>query len=160
MDLNKNIESIKEYFVTFNVTEGVAYILVKFPKGWVVEKENNGLPIESVADSETGGYYFMTDIANGTDMLFDSVKNIISLNREIEDKKQLFSVKLQELKNLFSEKTLDELKSLKFTINAPWEKESAKEQKNDKKKDKSAQVPTENKTEETPEKETVKEGGK
>ncbi len=52
---------------------------------------------------------------NTIDSLIDSLENIINVNIEIEQKQALLKSKVEELKRMFENKPLDELKNLKFS---------------------------------------------
>jgi hypothetical protein len=54
---------------------------------------------------------------DGINKIENSVNSIIKYNIEKEEKEKLFRSKVQELKNIFENKKLDSLKSLKFDIN-------------------------------------------
>ena len=50
------------------------------------------------------------------DLTVNNIKNIISYNKEIEQKERLLQSKIQELKQIFERTNLDNLQSLKFEI--------------------------------------------
>jgi len=49
------------------------------------------------------------------DNMIDVLENIINVNIEIEQKQSLLKSKVEELKKMFEDKSLDELKALKFS---------------------------------------------
>jgi hypothetical protein len=59
------------------------------------------------------GYMFWSE--NTIDSLIDSLEHIINVNIEIEQKQALLKSKVEELKRMFENKPLDELKNLKFS---------------------------------------------
>lgn len=117
MSIGERIEEIKPYFVTFNVHDGLAYVLVKFPKSWSlfstadIEKE---FDIKIAQKSE--GVYFFCEVANGFDDVFDAINYIITNNKSLEEKKYLLQEKVKELSELFLTEPLEKLKTMKFTF--------------------------------------------
>ena len=55
-------------------------------------------------------------IEDNVEDLLKNLKNIISYNKEIEEKEKLFNSKVQELKNIFEKQNLEKLHSLKFEL--------------------------------------------
>lgn len=151
--MQNRINSIKEYFVGFNIAENVAYVKVVFPETWSVTSNeilDSTFKVNSVSDND-GGIYFYSDMNEGITNLFDAIDFTIEFNKDMERKSQLFLEKLEELKSLFSTLTLEELTTLEFiTTKKNNNKEKTKtrkrgEKKEDKKVDK---VKTEEKKEE------------
>jgi len=121
MTVKDRIEKLKPYFVSFNVIadEDAAYILLRFPleSRWTIPdqtalKEN--YKVEIAARNE--GYYFMTEMCNGTDCIFDAAEYVITFNKNVEERKSLLNDKIKELTNIFATETLDNLKKLSFVI--------------------------------------------
>lgn len=59
------------------------------------------------------GYMFWAEMS--IDDLVDNVEIVINLNIEMEQKQALLSSKVAELKKMFEDKSLEELKALKFS---------------------------------------------
>lgn len=119
MTVKERIESLKPYFYSFNViaSEDAAYVLLKFPSKWTIPdqtaiKENYQTEIAVRQE----GVYFMTEINNGTDCLFDAAEYVITFNKNVEERKSLLNEKIKELTTIFATETLDNLKKLTFTI--------------------------------------------
>lgn len=133
--MQERIDKIKEYFVAFNIAEGISYIKVKFPKKWEIPnvdilKENFKV---SIAEESDGDFYFFSELTNGIDNVFDAVDFVVDFNKDLEAKTQLFTEKINELKELFSTKCLSDLQHLEIVINLPTQLD----EKSDKGKDKS-----------------------
>ena len=116
--MHKRIEQIKEYFVAFNIAEDIAYILISFPEKWELPSSS---VLEENFDTKTatetdGKIYFFSDLSNGVNNVFDAVDFVVEYNKELEEKTELFMEKINYLKELFSTKTLDELKKLQISI--------------------------------------------
>ena len=141
--MQNRINKIKDYFIGFNIADGIAYVKVMFPEKWSVTDteilESNFSA--SVVSAEDRGIYFYSDMNNGITNLFDAIDFTIDFNKDMEKKSQLFVTKLEELKNLFSTLTLEELMSLEFVImpktkvmtkeNKPKRTKTKKEKKDD-----------------------------
>lgn len=115
--MQNRINKIKEYFKGFNITDGIAYVHVSFQKGWQIP-DSNILKSEfntNVASDDTGVYFF-TQYENGINLLFDAADFVIEFNKDLEEKTELFKAKVDELRELFTTSTLDELKTLVISI--------------------------------------------
>lgn len=112
MDLKKRIESIGVYFSTFNVNDGIIYILVNFPSNWIIEGvvANEDVTIAPTND----GFYFYGNLEIGTDAIFDAIETVIAYNKEIEKKKLLLAEKIKELEALFIAEPVERLEKLTF----------------------------------------------
>jgi len=104
---------------------------------WKIE----GLTAEGVQYKSSGkesedhkgyvGYMFWSEMT--IDELVDNVELIINANIEMEQKQALLRSKVEELKKMFEDKSLDELKGLKFssdldvTLNTPKQEPKVKE---------------------------------
>ena len=135
--MQERIKNIEEYFVAFNIAENMAYIQVQFPEKWDVP--SNEILEENfnvrTAPESNGSMYFFSELSNGILNVFDAVDFAIEYNKDLEEKGELFRVKIEELKELFATKTLEELRNMKIVIETPqalpWKKN-----KNEEKRDK------------------------
>lgn len=118
MEISKRIENIKEFFLKFNVgDDGNAILVTKFPKRWT-------LPDTHFLDTQFGvkagvadfGAIFATSVDNGLEKLFDAVDYTISFNHEAQERIALLTEKVNELKQLFTTESLENLKNLTFTF--------------------------------------------
>ena len=117
-NIKDRISMIKEYFDSFNIIEGAAYALVRFPSKWTVlnEFDMDGCVVNTVSDRNKNGYYFFTDFENGFDCIFDAIDEVINFNKSIEEKTDLLIAKAQELKELFETEDIDRLRTLRFVM--------------------------------------------
>ena len=116
MELNRRVEKVHDYFQFMNVNKEVYYVLVAFPKKWVVPSETSDIVKIMKAETNPDSYYFYTDFSNGYGVLFNTIDEIIRQNKEIEEKFKLFNAKLGELKTLFENEDLSVLENMKFNI--------------------------------------------
>lgn len=123
MDISKKISDIGENFVGFNITNGCAYVQLNFPKTWTFPseeymREEYGTEFVQKNGDET---YFYGD-ADNYEKVFDAALYTIEMNKSIEAKIALLQVKVTELKELFADKDLEELKTLQFVTTPPKSK--------------------------------------
>lgn len=134
MKLDERIENIKPYFVTFNVSaeDDAIYVVIKVPSNWTApdaEALKNSYSVQIVPMQ--GGLCFATEIKNGAEAVFDAVDYVIKFNKGVEERKELLTQKLTELKKLFVSEDLEKLKTLKFVFES--EQEEPKKKKGTKK---------------------------
>lgn len=153
MTTEERIERLRPYFVSFQIDsiDNAAILLIKFPtdEGWRLPKvEDTKSKYKTEFAQTESGIYFGTEISNGSDVLFDCVEAIIKDNKTAQEKKNLFSKKVEELKTIFSQEPLEKLYSLTFAFNEEIKYNKGKECKDKKergKKKKSEEVEEDNK---------------
>ena len=120
MDINKRIENIKPFFVSFNVIaeDDASYVLIRVPNGWTIQPItatfHDKYNVETVIKDE--GIYFFTEIKNGVEPLFDCADELISYNKNIEARKALLRNKIDELTHIFATASLEDLETLQFVM--------------------------------------------
>jgi hypothetical protein len=117
MDVNERIKNVGKYFAMFNVHDGVVCVGVRFPDKWTL------FDIQTICDefniqikSKDGVAFFLCDINDGFDPVFDAVDFIIEQNKSLEEKTNLLKQKVEELRILFEQESLDKLKTLQFVF--------------------------------------------
>ena len=117
MDVNDRIRNVGEYFAVFNVHDGAVCVGVRFPDKWTlfdVETICNEFRVQiKVKDGTT---FFLCDINDGFDPVFDAVDFIIEQNKALEEKTSLLREKVEELRTLFEQESLDKLRTLQFVF--------------------------------------------
>ena len=113
--IQKRMSSLQPYVIGIRYADGVAVVDAVFKDGWIVPTSDI---IQIVKSEELEQYYMFYSEKEGIgiDELLDFAENVVSLNREREEKLQLLKNKVQELKDLFNKTPLNKLKGLKFTI--------------------------------------------
>ena len=87
----------------------------KFPKKFI--PENSVVEFDTPIENERG-ISFVTELSTGTmNKIVENIENIISFNKEREEKEKLLELKVNELKSIFEKQNLTTLKNLKFDIN-------------------------------------------
>lgn len=126
--MQKRIENVKEYFVAFNIAENTAYAQLRFPSKWDVPSNEileENFNTRSAIEGD-GSVYFFSDMSNGIMNVFDAVDFTIEYNKDLEEKSELFREKIEELKQIFATKTLEELRNLTISVKEvttlPWKK--------------------------------------
>lgn len=119
MNLNERINKIRQFFITFNVdsTDGASYVLVRFPNKWDIPDRKSlkdSFKVEIGVKPE--GVFFITEIENDPSCIFDAIDYVIDFNRNVEERMEIFSLKMKELKEIFATEELEKLKSLEFTF--------------------------------------------
>lgn len=118
--MEERIKNLEGYFEEFNITEGIIYVKVKFPNKWQIPDsalltEHFAVKVANDSDKKYS-YYFFGELGNGVENVFDAIDFTIMFNKDIEEKTTLLTQKVNELKDLFASRTLDELKNLKIEI--------------------------------------------
>ena len=117
MDINDRIRNVGEYFAVFNVHDGAVCVGVRFPDKWTLfdaETICNEFRVQiKVKDGTT---FFLCDINDGFDPVFDAVDFIIEQNKALEEKTSLLREKVEELRTLFEQESLDRLRTLQFVF--------------------------------------------
>ena len=105
----KSVRTLKN-FISFDMT---------FPKTWMeLKKCPEGIEVIQT-ETENGGMITSFVCENNKtliDILEQTMDTFIKTNIEREEKERLFKSKVQELKNIFENEKLENLKSLKFDI--------------------------------------------
>lgn len=114
--IQKKIESLRPYFRGIRVSDNFNITEFNIKKNWVI-REEEGMEIEQkqIKDSNDIVYTMIFSSSKTIDEILDYVQsNIINFNIEIEEKENLLKMKIEELKRVFEDKSLDELNNLKF----------------------------------------------
>lgn len=133
MDLSSRIEKIRPFFVSFNVIaeESASYAIIRLPEGWTIPdkaalKENFKVEVAPLE----GAYCFMTEISNSSEQIFDAIDYVVDFNQKFMERKELLLAKVKELKELFAQEPLENLKRLKFAFD-PVKKQAKKSAKSE-----------------------------
>jgi len=117
-ELNPYLKGIK---ITneFTIIEAILKETWKYGSVISLEEGNDDVQVMEAnrKDSEEKGYkyYMISSSEKSIDELIDILEVIITVNIENEQKQALLRSKVEELKKMFEDKPLDELKSLKFS---------------------------------------------
>lgn len=126
MNIKKRIENIQPYFKEMQITnvddKQIIYVVVNFPKNWIIDEEiENKFGVVVSQGTNATEYYFCVDIDSGEDVLFDAIEYNIEKMKEAIERAQLLSLKTKELKEMFENESIsiDALRTLKFSYDIP-----------------------------------------
>ena len=123
-----NIIFLRPYFFSLREIDSNVSLDIKLPVTWKfesiiapyktlktkVQDKNEKFTLVSLISHAT---------ADGYEIVFACAKEIISFNKEMEEKQKLFQSKIKELEILFQHQSLDKLKEISFIENGRQENE-------------------------------------
>jgi hypothetical protein len=116
--IQERLDSLQPHIVGIRYIQGTQIVDAVFKDGWSVP--DSDVIKKELVEKSSNYYMFFTEKEGVTiDDLLDYVEEIININIEREKKYELLREKVEELKVLFKEKSLQELQELKFTFNKP-----------------------------------------
>ena len=116
----KELKDIFHFLVSVRVLKTYLSIDVEFPIGWKIPKkfvqEDKIMENQKMSDNKRF-FSFVSEFDEGTlNKTLNSIKSIISYNKEIELKEKLLKQKIDELKKIFESEHLENLQNLKFEL--------------------------------------------
>lgn len=120
MDIQNRMQKNIEYFRGVEIKGGLYILRVEYPEKWGAYSSENG--VIKIARSETAPneYYYYAKLDETTlDEIFDLMESTVSMNLTAEAKINLMREKVEELKQMFSAYSYEELKHLKLSIEMP-----------------------------------------
>lgn len=118
----ESIKSIRPHFHSLREIEGNVSLDIKLPLTWRYEdivKPYRSLKMKVQDKNEK--FTLLSLIANGTqegyDVVFACSLEILTFNKEEEEKQNLFQQKVRELQELFKKESLDTLKDINLLSN-------------------------------------------
>lgn len=145
MKIKDRIQNISEYFKQMQVTTvsgtQVVYVIVEFPRGWIIDDEiEEKFDISILKGNTPNEYFFCADIDVGEEVLFDAIDYNISKMKDAIERAKLLQIKTKELSDMFKDESISiqQLRTLKFVFDdseltgeivIPTKKEDNKEEK-------------------------------
>lgn len=117
MNLQDKLISLSEYNISFRINDGNIIVSIEYKDGWTIISPEDS-DVKLMKSKEKNVFYYCTNMDGDKSHIqgiFDTIEETIRFNKESEATVELFKVKIAELEKLFSEKSYDELKTLKFT---------------------------------------------
>jgi len=111
--IKEKLDELKPHLIGIRYVEGFAVADVVLKKGWKAVK-GNGVEFSQGKDKPDYYMFYSEKESIGFDEILEHIKLIIKLNREKEIKYELLKSKVQELKSLFKEHSLEELQNLRM----------------------------------------------
>jgi hypothetical protein len=114
-NIQKTLDALQPYVVGIRYVEGVPVIDAVFKEGWNVPQDQL---IKTLKGDESLNYFMIySDSQNiGVDELLGFVGKTIKINQEREKKHELLKMKVEELKTIFKQSSLEKLTRLKFSF--------------------------------------------
>ena len=113
----ETIKSLRPHFHSLREIEGNVSLDIKLPLTWKYEeivKPYRAIKVKVQDKNEK--FTLLSLISNGTqdgyDIVFACALEILTINREEEEKQKLFQQKVKELQELFKKESLDKLKDI------------------------------------------------
>lgn len=114
MGLSERIIKLGDVFETFTITSNMCYVIIRMSEKNVVPQDINKRFDGITYEVKNGGVWFCTRSYMDIDKLFDAVDYVLEYNAEIEQKIELYSVALKNLKKIFNSEKVEKLKTLEF----------------------------------------------
>jgi len=119
------LKNLQPYFFSLREIDNNICLDIKLPVSWnfneIIIKYNETSPLYCKIQDKNENFVLITLITefnfNDYERLFECAKEIIRVNKEIEEKENLLQLKIKELKQLFQNESLDKLKDITFSEN-------------------------------------------
>ena len=143
--LQDRMSDMKPYFRAIEVYNNALMVRVVFPSNWKVYDSSDGVIKVTPSETNANEVIYYADSAEATyEDMFDLVEETIKANQDIVSKLKLLKDKVEELKEMFSRLSYEELTTLKFVTDKPKEtKPKRKYTKKKKADEKAAEEPLE-----------------
>ena len=141
--LQERMNDMKPYFRGIEMYNEALMVKVIYPPRWKAYPSVDGRIKVTASDNDKSLTYYYADSKDTTyEEMFDLIEETIKANNEIVLKLQLLKTKVEELKELFSQLSYDELKTIKFvTEDVKGPKGKKKYTKKKKEAEKAQEVP-------------------
>lgn len=121
-----NIRHLRPYFFSLREIDNNVSLDIKLPATWKIESiiaQYKSMKYKIQDKNEK--FILVSLISNATsegyDVAFTCAKEIITVNKEMEEKQRLLQQKIKELEVLFQHQSLDKLKEISFIEDARQE---------------------------------------
>lgn len=119
MVFSQFIAKVSKYLKSVRTLKNFISFDMVFPSSWMVLKKHpEGIEVIQT-ETENGGFITSFVCENNKtliDILEQTMDSYIKTNIEREEKEKLFKTKVQELKSIFENQKLENLKGLKFDL--------------------------------------------
>lgn len=117
------ISQIGEYFKGIEKFNDALIVKIQLPDKWGVYPSADGRIKPAVSETTPNEYFYYGDSGEvKLEEIFQLIIETIQMNKDVLIKIELLKDKVNELKELFDTKTLEELKTLKFVTEKPKSK--------------------------------------
>lgn len=117
-----NIKSLRPYFYSLREIENNVSLDIKLPLTWKYEDiikpyQSLKTKVQDKNEKFTLISLISSAVQEGYDVIFACAFEIITINKEEEEKQKLFQQKVKELQELFKNQSLDKLKDINLLDN-------------------------------------------
>lgn len=131
--LQDRINKIADYFKSMEIANNILVIKVLYKNRWgVFNSEDDKIKVCKSEEIQNEYFYYADYMTVSIDKIFDLIEETIEMNISTEKKVNLLAEKVEELKELFSNESLEKLETLFFDFKE-IKKEKQKRRKNIKK---------------------------
>lgn len=120
MSLYKELFPLINYIKQVRKLDEFIVFDMSFPSTWKIPRkfiiEDKFVNYGNQEDSTTLLSFLSTFVDSEMEFTKNNILGIINFNLEREEKERLLDIKILELKNMFDKQTLDNLKTLKFSV--------------------------------------------
>lgn len=115
--LQEKIDKISKYFKSLEINNGVLILKVQFPSKWgVFSSDDEKIKVAKSEEIANEWFYYGDYGVISFDDMVDFVQNTINVNLSAEEKLTLLNEKFDELKTIFANEPLENLKNLRFVF--------------------------------------------
>jgi hypothetical protein len=112
MQLEEKLKELSRFDIGFEIKQGFYHVFLKFKDGWEIIPSDNEY-VQTVSKNGVCHYVAKTDYVMIED-LFKAIDATIDYNEEIEKKIELFTLKTNELREIFAIEDLETLETIQF----------------------------------------------
>lgn len=107
--IQERLDKLSPYFRGIKIAEDYNIVEMSLKRTWKVPQHEN----IQAKEVDSGQFFFSETLS--FDNILDWLNDIINYNLEVEEKERLLAAKVEELKRVFENSSLDELTNLKFS---------------------------------------------
>jgi len=121
-----SIRFLRPYFFSLREIDNNVSLDIKLPVTWKIENIISQYKSVKYKVQDKNEKFTLVSLishatADGYDVAFSCAKEIITINKEMEEKQRLLQQKIKELEVLFQHQSLDKLKEISFIEDAGQE---------------------------------------
>lgn len=133
LQIEEYIKELGDYFEGIERYNKALIVKILFPNKWAVypSEDKRIKPAQSETNPNEYFYYADSDDVK-LEEIFQLIIETKNMNESVVNKVQLLKTKIEELKDFFKDKTIEELETLKFVTTKPKKKRKKTTKKIDK----------------------------
>ena len=136
LQIEEHIKELGDYFEGIERYNKALIVKVLFPNKWGVYASEDGRIKPAQSETNQNEYFYYADSDNvKLEEIFQLIIETKNMNESVVNKVQLLKTKIEELKDFFKDKTIEELEPLKCVTTKPKKKRKKTSKKIDKKEE-------------------------